>query len=148
MHGYPGIYWVWSTISHSPPQNPHPPAPSSHALIPLCMQKMLSEVPGKVDVYKNTHVVFNFLQAYQLQKNNTISRLKCDSDLQIEIKSSFFFLHACFKKYISSSLKCQLVATSNLFKKKNETTFTFSNICDDLTISFSRQVYKKTMIYQ
>lgn len=44
-----------------PPQNPHPPAPSSRALIPLCMQKMLSEVPGKVDVYKNTHVVFNFL---------------------------------------------------------------------------------------
>lgn len=61
MHGYPGIYWVCSTISHSPPQNPHPPAPSSRALIPLCMQKMLSEVPGKVDVYKNTHVVFNFL---------------------------------------------------------------------------------------
>lgn len=118
MHGYPGIYWVCSTISHSPPQNPHPPAPSSRALIPLCMQKMLSEVPGKVDVYKNTHVVFNFLQAYQLQKNNTISRLKCDSDLQIEIKSSFFFLHACFKRYISSSLKCQLVATNNLFKKK------------------------------
>lgn len=61
MHGYPGIYWVCSTISHSPPQNPHPPAPSSRALIPLCMQKMLSEVPGKVDVYKNTHVVFNLI---------------------------------------------------------------------------------------
>lgn len=149
MHGYPGIYWVCSTISHSPPQNPHPPAPSSRALIPLCMQKMLSEVPGKVDVYKNTHVVFNFLQAYQLQKNNTISRLKCDSDLQIEIKSSFFFLHACFKRYISSSLKCQLACSNKQFIfKKNEATLTFSNICDDLTISFSRQVYKKTMIYQ
>lgn len=55
--------YILGMVNHLPlpPQNPHPPAPSSRALIPLCMQKMLSEVPGKVDVYKNTHVVFNFL---------------------------------------------------------------------------------------
>lgn len=66
-----------------------------------------------------------------------------------EMKSIFFSLHAfCFfdvngKRWISSSLKCKPVATSNLFKKKKSKNFYILYICveyDESTISFSRQV--------
>lgn len=65
-----------------------------------------------------------------------------------EMKSIFFlFMHFVFfdvngKRWISSSLKCKPVATSNLFKKKKKSkNFYILYICveyDESTISFSR----------
>lgn len=84
---------------------------------------MQSEVPGKVDIYRplaiNKTIVKKTITISRWKFNGT--KIYLDSS---EMKSIFFyFMHFVFfdvngKRWISSSLKCKPVATSNLFKKK------------------------------